>query len=553
MSIEEMDEHFRPQYSFFEKDLVDYIGKLETIEEDWIKIEDLIGISHKPLGIYNKTQEVDYYDSESENLVLEIYQDDFEKFSYEKRRVKKKPKDRHLPIVITADSDDKIYPFKDVFVKCADDKLLATVTGNDSIIIIPYFSVGEGKRIVFEIDVFSDVESVLTVFYTDEKNWDKPHSRSKTAVLHRGENHIVINIDDEDAIGRLRLQISKKPGKFRISKILISEQTLPWLEDPSDLTETTQKIFSLPSYVQKHKNLSSMCNYASLYLPILQVLKPKHICEIGCDKGENTRILIDFCKNNGSRLTIVDPFEINKNLKKYIDSYDFVKHVKEKSVDFLKSENSMAQVYFIDGDHNYVTLSQELELIDQLSFGVSSPVCVFIHDLSWPCAYRDLYYSPKDLGIPESCYSTEKGPSLYTTELASDGLPALSRLAFRLTEGGEANGVLKAVEDFREMKTKWKFIWIPSLYGLGIMWTGEALSEDQERVFDEVTEHFGFFREFLSILEWNRLVLYLQVIKSARKWKQDREYIKELEYKIAPLSSLKRRFEGILRVLKLKD
>ena len=549
MPLGEMDEHFRPQYSFFDKNHVDYIGKLETIEEDWTKIENIIGVSHKPLNIYNKTQEVDYYDIESENLVLEIYGEDFEKFSYDKKRVKKKPKDRYLPIIITAESDDKIYPFKNVFVERVDDKLVATVTGSDSIIIIPYFNLREGKRIVFEIDVFSDIESVLTIFYTDKKNWDKPHFKSKSASLRRGENHITINIDDEDSIGRLRLQISEKPGKLWIKRICINERTLPWLEDPADMTDTNQNIFSLPWYVQKHKNLSSMCNYASLYIPILEALNPKHICEIGCERGENTRVLINFCKKNAVKLTIVDPSPIDPELT---TNGDPVLHVRKKSLAFLGEPGSRADVYFIDGDHNYETVSEELAKINKLSAQGESPVCIFLHDLSWPWAYRDLYYSPEELGVPNSTYVRDKGVSLYSNKPVEDGLPTLGKYAFRVNEGGDRNGVLKAVEDFLSANSNWEFVKITSIYGLGILWTHDKLSEAQKETFSKIKEHFLFFQEFLSILEWNRLALYLRINKNAKTWRKDQEYIKELQSVISSSISLKDQFKNIIKKLKFK-
>ena len=70
LPLEQIDEHFRPQYSFFPLDSIDYIGKIETLESDWKKIEeDIIKIPHNQLPIFNKTEEITYYSDESEDCL----------------------------------------------------------------------------------------------------------------------------------------------------------------------------------------------------------------------------------------------------------------------------------------------------------------------------------------------------------------------------------------------------------------------------------------------------------------------------------------------------
>ena len=44
--------------------------------------------------------------------------------------------------------------------------------------------------------------------------------------------------------------------------------------------------------------------------PILEEFKPKHILEIGSQRGYNTIKILDFCEKYNSKLSSVDPFPL---------------------------------------------------------------------------------------------------------------------------------------------------------------------------------------------------------------------------------------------------
>ncbi|MEA1868453.1 MAG: class I SAM-dependent methyltransferase, partial [Thermodesulfobacteriota bacterium] len=341
-----------------------------------------------------------------------------------------------------------------------------------------------------------------------------------------------ITINEQAIAGRLRFTPASQPASFEINKIEISEHTLPWLEDKNDLTETNKRLFGLPPYAQDHKNLFSMVNYASLYLPILNILRPECICEIGSDAGDNTKLLAEYCAQNGAQLLIVDPV---KPALDFLDSANHVRFSLMKSTDFLRNNHSPANVFFIDGDHNYQTVSQELQLIDNMKQQTDVPFCLFVHDISWPCAYRDMYYDPDELGVAQSCYCRGKGISPYSECPVDDSqLPASH--AFATTEGGPANGVKKAIEDFLAQRdTEWRNIDIASLYGFGVLWTSDRLSPEQYEVFDKLEKHFSYFRDFLAILEWNRMVLYYQIFRNSEIWEKQQDHIKKQQDHIKKL------------------
>lgn len=85
IKIEDMDIHFRPQYTFF-PETPDYLGKFETLEEDYEIICHFIGIK-SPIRLLHKnktdkTRFKDYYTREIIEKVVRIYKKDFEMFDY---------------------------------------------------------------------------------------------------------------------------------------------------------------------------------------------------------------------------------------------------------------------------------------------------------------------------------------------------------------------------------------------------------------------------------------------------------------------------------------
>ncbi len=84
IDVDKMNIHFRPQYTFLPKK-VDYIGKFESLNEDFAEITQKIGIKPVPeLLKENSTQKTIYniYTKEIIEKVLKIYEKDFSRFGY---------------------------------------------------------------------------------------------------------------------------------------------------------------------------------------------------------------------------------------------------------------------------------------------------------------------------------------------------------------------------------------------------------------------------------------------------------------------------------------
>ena len=83
-----MDKHFIPQskviYTSNGDSRVDYIGRFETLEQDFLPIQKEYGL--KPLKVFNATNKKDwkeYYNEHTAKLAYKIYKEDIKRFGYE--------------------------------------------------------------------------------------------------------------------------------------------------------------------------------------------------------------------------------------------------------------------------------------------------------------------------------------------------------------------------------------------------------------------------------------------------------------------------------------
>jgi hypothetical protein len=76
--------HFKPLSFFIDAD-IDFVGRVENLQEDFNMICSKIKIDSKKLfnlNTSNHKRYVEYYDQESYNIILEKYSKDIERFNY---------------------------------------------------------------------------------------------------------------------------------------------------------------------------------------------------------------------------------------------------------------------------------------------------------------------------------------------------------------------------------------------------------------------------------------------------------------------------------------
>ena len=202
---------------------------------------------------------------------------------------------------------------------------------------------------------------------------------------------------------------------------------------------------------------------------LLDIVRPKVIVEVGSDYGPNTRNLLEFCQRHDATLHVVDPVP-KYDVAEWTERHgEYAIFHQSTSLEALREIEGF-DVVFIDGDHNWYTVFNELTLINRRSEEISQPFpLVALHDVGWPYGRRDSYYDYD--GIPENQRQpcAKKGMIPGDAGLAEKG--GLNQgFPNATSEGGARNGVLTAVEDFL-VQTHWEIetITIHGLHGLGLL------------------------------------------------------------------------------------
>jgi len=203
--------------------------------------------------------------------------------------------------------------------------------------------------------------------------------------------------------------------------------------------------------------------------PVLTMLKPDIVVEIGSDQGENTMHLLEFCKDRDAILHAVDPlpkFDVDALKKQYGRHFVFHKSLSLNAIPRIK----VADVFLIDGDHNWYTVFNELKLIEKYTADSEKPFpLVMLHDIFWPYGRRDLYYNPDNIPDKFRKPYKQKGIRPDSAELIEEG-GLNQHLNNSIYESDLQSGVLTAIEDFlKETKQSIEFIKFPGLCGLGIL------------------------------------------------------------------------------------
>lgn len=259
-------------------------------------------------------------------------------------------------------------------------------------------------------------------------------------------------------------------------------------------------LLQIPDYYQDDLYLSTMVNFWCIIRRLLDITKPLSICEIGSERGIASSKLASYCANNNSKLSIVDPSGFEN-----IDRSEHVSLYQERSIDFF-SRHIPVDFYLIDGGHNYQTVMMELE--SGLRNNDEKPPVYILHDVSWPCAFRDYYYDYDSYRFKgANPHKSNISIVIDSEDIAEVGIPILEPYSVAVKYGGERNGVLKAVEDFKKKfkPDEWHFWKIPTLFGLGILFNRAGMPKNMVEEITLYLDSLDLFRPLLIVLETNCL------------------------------------------------
>ncbi len=255
--------------------------------------------------------------------------------------------------------------------------------------------------------------------------------------------------------------------------------------------------------------------------PLLRIIAPRRVCEIGVDNGFFSRQLLDYCARKECAYFGIDP-EPSDAARQCVDEFGNAGCLlKGYSLEVLP-ELELCDIYFVDGDHNYYTVLHELRAISARAAQDERPFpVVFLHDAGWPWARRDMYYAPSR--VPEQFRqpsSDSLGVDLNQDELIDGGLREVGRYSIALKAGGAKNGVLTAIEDFvAESATAgrvWEMAVVPAAFGLAILYLPESLPQAALGAVRDLRSMDSRAAGFLRILDDNFLKLYLSFLNTNR-------------------------------------
>jgi hypothetical protein len=270
------------------------------------------------------------------------------------------------------------------------------------------------------------------------------------------------------------------------------------------ISKKVSDLIGIPQYYVDEYNLTSVVNFWCIFERILQIVRPSGICEIGAERGMTTARLASYCRAERTELFVVDPAGVDQ-----VESDQFIHVFAEKSVAFFERKMPI-DFYIIDGDHNYETVSAELQFCVRNHLP-NHPLFIVMHDVSWPWAYRDMYYDPASLISPLE-HEWDAALVLENEDFAPRGFPSGGVYAIvdamARQYGGEHNGVRRAVEDFlASSESDWRFWSIPTLFGFGCLWQADWITADQNHQLEKLFTGLEPIRSLLAILEVNRLRL----------------------------------------------
>jgi hypothetical protein len=267
--------------------------------------------------------------------------------------------------------------------------------------------------------------------------------------------------------------------------------------------------------------ITSMEVFAPLIMPVLNLVNPHVIGEIGAAEGGNTRVLYEFLKQKQGRLITIDPFPRGSFTQWAQASSDVVTHFAEFSLNCIPKAGAV-DVWFIDGDHNWFTVFNELAFVDELSKQHHIPAIMFMHDVSWPCARRDMYYNPEQ--IPAEFVQPNSNQLGLTLDKQASPSGGLKGPYWALQEGGPRNGVLTAVEDFLQAcSTNYYWFHVPVMLGLGV------LVDKRHPHAETIANFYQPYHQnpIMEMVERDRISQYLAAAKLNEKFKQIASVIAE--------------------------
>ncbi|EME63834.1 class I SAM-dependent methyltransferase [Amycolatopsis decaplanina] len=246
--------------------------------------------------------------------------------------------------------------------------------------------------------------------------------------------------------------------------------------------------------------LHSMSVFREIFEVVFARREIRTVVEVGVESGQVSGI---YAELGASKVYCVDPAPTER-VRETVKAHDALHLVTVPSPEVLP-QLPVADLYVLDGDHNYAVVERELAWI--LKHAPDSVVAM--HDVLWPWGRRDLYYEPSALAAQDRHPASEDGPTVWHDDLTPAGFVGLGAFTVARRAGGERNGVLTAVEDVLAAHPEWRFELVPAVFGMGILYRAATDPDDAlQRALRPYTSS-----NLLAAMENNRIALYTRVLQ----------------------------------------
>ncbi|MFP3962598.1 class I SAM-dependent methyltransferase [Actinomadura fulvescens] len=246
--------------------------------------------------------------------------------------------------------------------------------------------------------------------------------------------------------------------------------------------------------------LHSMSLFHELFERVFAAREIATVVEVGVESGQVSSVYADL----GAAVHCVEPAPSN-DLRAFVEADPRLTLVEGRSPDVL-GKLPVADLYVLDGDHNYAVVRAELDWIME-----NAPdAVVALHDVLWPCGRRDSYYQPSPLPPGAVHPTTADGPTVWHDEVSPAGFVGGEAFTFAVQAGGERNGVLTAVEDaMAAAGDDWRLEIVPAVFGFGLLMRESTPGATE--IFEALRPYSG--SKLLAAMENNRLALYTHVLQ----------------------------------------
>jgi hypothetical protein len=245
--------------------------------------------------------------------------------------------------------------------------------------------------------------------------------------------------------------------------------------------------------------LHSMSVFRELFALIFGCREIRTVVEVGVESGQVSSLYADL----GATVHCVEPAP-GDELRAVLDGDPRLNLVEGLSPGVL-DDLPVADMYVLDGDHNYAVVRGELAWIMK-----NAPDAVVVmNDVLWPCGRRDFYYQPSPLAPADVKPDTADGPTVWHDDVTPAGFVGGGVFTVAAHAGGERNGVLTAVEDALAEAGDRRFAIVPAVFGFGIMIRSGAAGADE--IFEALRPYTS--SELVAAMENNRIALYTRILQ----------------------------------------